>query len=127
MNQGTPAYWVAQNRKGEKSAVPVSGIPSAAELAAENKQLRKFKATTNSNHSLPVADNLLNQVFKPCKPNEVWVSDITYISTEEGWLYLAGIKDVLPARNSWSAGLNVTARQLLRQRTDGKLLGQLEE
>ena len=57
-------------------------------------QKRKFKATTHSNHSLPVADNLLNQVFKPCKPAEVWVSDITYISTEEGWLYLAGIKDV---------------------------------
>jgi putative transposase len=57
-------------------------------------QKRKFKATTNSNHSLPVADNLLNQEFKPTKPNEVWVSDITYISTDEGWLYLAGIKDV---------------------------------
>lgn len=57
-------------------------------------QKRKFKATTNSNHSLPVADNLLNQEFKPSKPNEVWVSDITYISTGEGWLYLAGIKDV---------------------------------
>ena len=57
-------------------------------------QKRKFKATTNSNHSLPVADNLLNQEFKPSKPNAVWVSDITYIQTEEGWLYLAGIKDV---------------------------------
>lgn len=57
-------------------------------------QKRKFKATTNSNHSLPVADNLLNQEFKPTKPNEVWVSDITYISTDEGWMYLAGIKDV---------------------------------
>ncbi len=57
-------------------------------------QKRKFKATTNSNHSLPVADNLLNQEFKPTAPNQVWVSDITYISTDEGWLYLAGIKDV---------------------------------
>lgn len=41
-----------------------------------------------------MADNLLNQEFKPSKPNEVWVSDITYIQTDEGWLYLAGIKDV---------------------------------
>jgi transposase InsO family protein len=43
---------------------------------------------------LPVADNLLNQTFEPTMPNEVWVSDITYIATDEGWLYLAGIKDV---------------------------------
>ncbi|AMC36484.1 hypothetical protein VN23_19300 [Janthinobacterium sp. B9-8] len=41
-------------------------------------QKRKFKATTNSNHTLPVADNLLNQEFKPTEPNQVWVSDITY-------------------------------------------------
>jgi transposase InsO family protein len=57
-------------------------------------QKRKFKATTNSNHTLPVADNLLGQKFKPTRPNQVWVSDITYVSTDEGWLYLAGIKDV---------------------------------
>lgn len=57
-------------------------------------QKRKFKATTNSNHSLPVADNLLEQRFAPEAPNDVWVSDITYIPTDEGWLYLAGVKDV---------------------------------
>ncbi|QKJ68290.1 IS3 family transposase (plasmid) [Deefgea piscis] len=57
-------------------------------------QKRKFKATTNSNHALPVTDNLLGQEFKPTRPNQVWVSDITYVSTDEGWLYLAGIKDV---------------------------------
>jgi transposase InsO family protein len=57
-------------------------------------QRRKFKATTNSNHNLPVAANLLDQVFKPTAPNQVWVSDITYVPTDEGWLYLAGIKDV---------------------------------
>lgn len=57
-------------------------------------QKRKFKATTNSNHSLPTKENLLNQTFNPANPNEAWVSDITYIQTDEGWLYLAGIKDV---------------------------------
>lgn len=57
-------------------------------------QKRKFKATTNSNHRLPVADNLLEQRFAPEAPNSVWVSDITYIQTDEGWLYLAGVKDV---------------------------------
>jgi len=63
-------------------------------LALRCKQKQKFKATTNSNHQLPVAENLLNQTFTPRSPNEVWVTDITYISTGEGWLYLAGIKDV---------------------------------
>lgn len=58
------------------------------------KQKRKFKATTNSNHTLPVAENLLNQSFAAKQPNEAWVTDITYIPTSEGWLYLAGIKDI---------------------------------
>lgn len=57
-------------------------------------QKRKFKATTNSKHTLPVAENLLNQNFTPSAPNQVWVTDITYIPTQEGWLYLAGVKDV---------------------------------
>lgn len=41
-----------------------------------------------------MADNLLNQTFAPTRPNEAWVTDITYVATDEGWLYLAGIKDV---------------------------------
>jgi hypothetical protein len=49
-------------------------------------QKRKFKATTNSRHNLPVARNLLNQQFRVYEPNKVWVSDITYIPTDEGWL-----------------------------------------
>jgi transposase InsO family protein len=64
------------------------------ELGLHCRQKRKFKTTTNSNHSLPVADNLLNQTFTPSAPNQVWVTDITYIPTGEGWLYLAGVKDV---------------------------------
>ncbi|MBC3935568.1 IS3 family transposase [Undibacterium sp. CY7W] len=64
------------------------------ELDLRCKQKRKFKATTNSNHDLPVADNLLKQKFVPTRPNEAWVTDITYIQTGEGWLYLAGVKDV---------------------------------
>src|SRR4030067_3781456 len=63
-------------------------------LGIRCKQKRKFKATTDSKHALPVAENLLNQQFEVTRPNEVWVSDITYITTEEGWLYLAGHKDL---------------------------------
>jgi len=58
------------------------------------KQIKKFKATTDSNHTLPVAENLINQQFEAASPNQIWVSDITYIPTEEGWLYLAGHKDI---------------------------------
>lgn len=58
------------------------------------KQTKKYKATTDSNHKLPVAENILNQEFKAEIPNKVWVSDFTYIPTEEGWLYLAGHKDI---------------------------------
>jgi transposase InsO family protein len=63
-------------------------------LGIRCKQRRKFKATTDSKHGLPVAENLLNQRFEATRPNEVWLSDITYIPTEEGWLYLAGHKDL---------------------------------
>lgn len=58
------------------------------------KAKKKFKATTNSKHSLPVAENLLNQDFTGKKPNAVWVSDITYVPTLEGWLYLVVILDL---------------------------------
>ena len=64
------------------------------ELGIRCRQKRKFKATTNSNHNFPVAENILEQTFTPCAPNEVWVTDITYVHTDEGWLYLAGVKDV---------------------------------
>ena len=63
-------------------------------LGIRCKQKRKFKATTDSKHSLPVAENILGQQFTVAAPNKVWVSDITYVSTDEGWLYLAGHKDL---------------------------------
>jgi len=63
-------------------------------LGIRCRQKRKFKATTDSKHALPVAENLLHQQFEATGPNEVWLSDITYIPTEEGWLYLAGHKDL---------------------------------
>lgn len=63
-------------------------------LGLRCKQKRKFKATTNSKHTLPVAPNLLAREFTVSVPNQAWVSDITYIPTAEGWLYLAGIKDL---------------------------------
>jgi putative transposase len=58
------------------------------------KQKRKFRNTTDSKHNLPIAPNLLERNFQMSAPNQAWVSDITYVWTDEGWLYLAGIKDL---------------------------------
>jgi transposase InsO family protein len=63
-------------------------------LGIRCKQVKKFKATTNSKHTLPVAENLLEQNFEASKPNRIWLSDITYIPTDEGWLYCAAHKDL---------------------------------
>ena len=58
------------------------------------KGKRKFVVTTDSKHDLPVAPNLLARNFTPAAPNQVWTSDITYIATDEGWLYLAAVIDL---------------------------------
>ena len=82
------------------------------ELAAENHQVgrdhisrlrkemglkciqhKRFKVTTDSKHHLPVAENLLEQKFSVSVPATVWGTDLTYVPTDEGWLYLAGVKD----------------------------------
>jgi putative transposase len=58
------------------------------------KAAKLFKVTTDSNHSLPVAPNLLERDFSAQQPNEKWVTDITYLQTTEGWLYLAVMIDL---------------------------------
>ena len=67
-------------------------------LALRAKGKRKYKATTQSDHNLPVAPNLLEQHFEAQAPNQKWVSDITYVWTEEGWLYLAVVLDLFSRR-----------------------------
>jgi transposase InsO family protein len=74
------------------------------------KAAKKFKAPTNSNHSLPVAENLLQQDFTAQRPNQVWVGDITYIDTDEGWLYLAVVLDLFSRKVvGWSMSDRMTA------------------
>ena len=58
------------------------------------KQKKKFRATTDSNHTYPVAPNLLLRNFEADMPDRKWLADITYIPTREGWLYLAAIMDL---------------------------------
>jgi putative transposase len=76
---------------------------TVAKLMRDNdiraKTARKFRVrTTDSNHDLPVADNLLDRQFNPAQANEAWVADITYIPTREGWLYLAAVEDLYSRR-----------------------------
>jgi putative transposase len=74
------------------------------------KAARKYKATTNSRHNLPVVPNLLGQNFTADAPNQKWVSDITYIWTDEGWLYLAVVLDLHSRRViGWAIAERMTA------------------
>lgn len=74
---------------------------------------RKFKATTDSNHGLPVSDNLLNRAFLQDRPDRVWTGDITYIATQEGWLYLAVVIDLFSRQVvGWALSERMT-RQLV--------------
>jgi len=63
-------------------------------LGIKAKHKKRYKVTTDSSHNHPVAKNLLNRNFKVFGPNQYWVSDITYIYTKEGWLYLATVMDL---------------------------------
>ena len=73
------------------------------------KARRKFKVTTDSKHNHPIVENLLKQKFNATEINQKWVSDITYIYTQEGWLYLAVILDLCSRRVvGWSMGDRIT-------------------
>jgi putative transposase len=71
-----------------------------AELGISARTKRRFVKTTDSKHSLPVAENVLSRNFTTTEPDQAWVADITYIPTAEGWLYLAVILDLFPRRGN---------------------------
>jgi len=78
------------------------------------KAAKKYKPTTNSNHKLPVAPNLLDRNFSIDRPNAVWVSDFTYIQTESGWQYLAVVIDLYSRRIvGWSLNNRMTKRLVI--------------
>jgi putative transposase len=68
------------------------------EQGLEARRKRRFRRTTDSNHTLPIAPNVLARQFETNAPNEAWVTDVTYIPTGEGWLYLAAILDLFSRR-----------------------------
>jgi transposase InsO family protein len=109
MNYGCPKVYQALRRAGE-----VVNYKRVERLMRENKirakRARKFRATTTSKHSMPVADNILERNFDVSKPDEVWTSDITYIWTNEGWLYLVVFLDLYSRMVvGWAVSESLTA------------------
>lgn len=90
---GSPRIHAVLSGKGE-----TCGEDKVARLMRKHgikaKTKKKFKATTNSKHKLPVSDNVLNRDFEPDAPNKAWAGDITFLWTREGWLYLAVVLDL---------------------------------
>jgi putative transposase len=105
---GSPRVHAELKSRGEACCLnTVARYMRENDVAAKTK--RKFKQTTDSNHKLPIAENLLNRQFTQTEPNRAWVSDITYVPTREGWLYLATVQ-------------HEPQGQLLGQRRDGEFL-----
>jgi transposase InsO family protein len=78
-----------------------------------SRTVRKYKQTTNSKHSMPVHENLLGQDFSADAPNQKWVTDITYIPTREGWLYLASVMDLYSRKIvGWHMGERMDQRRV---------------
>lgn len=85
------------------------------QLGLAVKIKRKYRVTTQSKHDLPVADNVLNREFNPDKPNQAWVSDITYVWTVQGWLYLAVVMDLYSRRIvGWCMDRTMTQALVIR-------------
>ncbi len=79
-------------------------------LRLKARLTRAFKRTTDSKHKLPVAPNLLQRAFKQNKPNQAWVTDITYIRVKQSWLYLCSVLDLYSKRIvGWSMSSQITA------------------
>ena len=75
------------------------------------RRRRKYKVTTNSDHQQPVFDNVLSRDFDAQKPDQAYVSDITYIWTQEGWLYLAVVIDLFSRKVvGWSMSSRMNAQ-----------------
>jgi transposase InsO family protein len=107
---GSPRIHKELVARGQRCCVnTVAKLMRQHGIAAKTK--RKFRRTTDSNHDLPVADNLLDRQFEPVAVNQVWVADITYIPTWEGWLYLAAVEDLYSRQIvGWSMSERITSR-----------------
>jgi putative transposase len=107
---GSPRIHAELLARGQSCCVnTVAKLMRQHGIAAKTK--RKFRCTTDSNHDHPVADNILDRQFEPVAVNQVWVADITYIPTWEGWLYLAAVEDLYSRQIvGWSMSERITSR-----------------
>jgi putative transposase len=79
-----------------------------------SRTAKKYKATTNSKHCFPVHENILHRQFRVAKPNQAWVTDITYVPTHEGWLYVASVMDLFSRKIvGWHADSRMTKELVL--------------
>lgn len=95
------------------------GLHRIARLMREDglygRRRRRFRVTTQSKHKHPVAANVLQRQFAPTQPNTVWASDLTYLWTDEGWLYLCVILDLYSRRVvGWSTGSRINSELVIR-------------
>ena len=107
---GSPRIKVELEKLGYYVSRPrVARIMKANYLVA--RRHRKFKFTTDSNHNYPIAPNILNQNFEVHRMNQVWVSDMTYIQTAEGWVYLTVIIDLFNRKVvGWAMSDNLSTK-----------------
>ena len=114
---GSPSIWDALIKQGHcvgehrvARLMRVEGIRA--------KTVKKWRATTQSNPRLPVAENTLNRQFTVAHPNQVWAGDLTYVWTTEGWLYLAVILDLYSRLViGWAMGYRLTVELAEQART----------
>ena len=85
------------------------------QLQLKVKPKRKYKVTTDSKHNLPVTKNVLNREFSPSAPNQAWGADITYLWTQQGWIYLAVVIDLYSRRVvGWSIDRRMNKALVIR-------------
>ena len=90
---GSPRIWDALVKQGHRVGEHrIARLMRAEGIRA--KTVKQWRATTQSNHRMPVAANALNRQFTGAQPNQVWAGDITDVWTTEGWLYLAVVLDL---------------------------------
>jgi transposase InsO family protein len=104
---GSPRVHAELRAAGEKvGRKRIARIMKQAHL--EGRKRRRFRKTTDSNHRLPIAPNRLERDFTATAPNQAWVTDITFLWTAQGWLYLAAILDLFSRRVvGWATSANV--------------------
>ena len=105
---GSPKITQVLRQEGERI-----GQKTVAKMMRDNelrsRTVRKYKATTYSNHDYPIQENVLNQEFVTERPNQVYMSDITYVPTAEGWLYVASLMDLYSRKIvGWRADSRMT-------------------